>query len=91
MGKYIVVSVEERLAVWRELDRQACAAERALAAIGQTEAPTGVRDLIANAKALRDKADREFDAICRAIRASESHMGVLGPAANAGHLSTGSE
>lgn len=91
MGKYIVVTVEERLAVWRELDQQACTAERALAAIGQAEAPTGVRDLIANAKSFRERADREFDAICRAIRASDSHMGALGPAAHAGDSRTGSE
>lgn len=91
MGKYVVVSVEERLAQWRELDQQACAAESALDAIGQAAAPAGVRDLIANAKSLREQADREFDAICRAIRASDSRMGALGPAAHARDFRTGSQ
>lgn len=91
MANHVVVSVAERLAAWRELDQQACSAERVLAAIGAAAAPSGVRDLILNAKSLRERADREFDAICRAIRASDSQMGSLGPAANTRHFATGSD
>lgn len=90
MGQYTVVSVEERLAAWRELEQQACAAERALSAIGTAEAPAGVRDLIANAKSLREKSDREFDAICRAIRASDSRMGGLRPSSDPGDFESAS-
>ena len=71
MQKYVAVSVEERLTAWRQTERAASEAEHAAAALGQGAADPRARDLYLQAKRLRDHADREFAAICRAIRTED--------------------
>lgn len=53
---------------WRSLEKDAVEAEHKVAALGQCAADPHARDLLFKAKRLRDQADREFAAICRAIR-----------------------
>lgn len=71
MEKYVSVSIEERLTEWRKLEQAASDAEHAVKALGQAAADPRVHELFSRAKFLRDKADREFAAILRAIRLDE--------------------
>lgn len=64
----VVTSIEERLVAWRELDRKAAEAERAVKVVGQAAADPGMLELISTARHLREKADREFAAILRAVK-----------------------
>lgn len=72
MDKYAnLVPIDGRLIAWRDLDRHATEAEHALKRMGQAAADPNARDLLFNAKYLREKADREFAAIVRAIKLDE--------------------
>lgn len=65
---FVVASIEERLVAWRQLDLQAREAQQALDAVGQAAADPRVMELVATAKTLRDRSDREFAAILRAVK-----------------------
>lgn len=65
---FVVMSIEERLVAWRELDQKAVEAEQAVARIGQAAADPRIHELFSNAKYLREKSDREFAAILRAVK-----------------------
>jgi hypothetical protein len=68
--KFSVVSIEERLAAWRELEQAAYAAEHAMPG-GQAASDPRVRDIYLRAVALRKQADQEFAAIVRLIKMDE--------------------
>lgn len=88
VDKYVnVVPVDERLTAWRELDRQATELEHAVKSMGQAAADPNARDLLFKAKRLREKADREFAAILRAIKLDEptSERRSDRPAGNSEH------
>jgi hypothetical protein len=72
VDKHSVVSIEERLAAWRELEQAASAAEHAIPQ-GQAAADPRLRDLHLRAMALRQQADQEFAAIARAIKMDDNH------------------
>lgn len=71
MENFVSASVEERLVEWRKLEQAASEAEHAVKALGQAAADPRVPELLSNAKFLRQKADREFAAIVRAIKLDE--------------------
>jgi hypothetical protein len=76
-----LVSIEERLAAWRELEQAAHAAEHARPS-GQAASAPRVRDIYLRAAALRKQADLEFSAIVRSIRMDETIGDVGSPEGN---------
>jgi adenylosuccinate lyase len=73
--KFVIVSVEERLDRWREIEKAANEAESRLKVVGQAGASPELRKLVLTAKELREKADREFAAIVRAVNLGGDHPG----------------
>ena len=69
--KFVVESVEERLLAWREAEQAAQNAEYAAKAVGQAAADPTMRQLLMEAKRLREEADRQFAYIVRAVRMDE--------------------
>jgi hypothetical protein len=70
------MSTEERLQEWREAEKAACQAEAAVAGLGQGAADPEVRRLYLDAAAAREKADRLFGALLRAIKAADDEFDV---------------
>ena len=68
VDKHVVASIEDRLNGWRETEKAAIDAEAALVPVGQAGSDPGFRDQALRAKQLREDADRQFAAICRAVR-----------------------
>jgi len=66
--KYVVMSIEERLAAWREAEKAACEAEAAVARLGQAATDPVTRDLFIRAGKLRTLADRQLAAVLRSVR-----------------------
>lgn len=66
--KHGIASVEDRLARWKEMKAAAEEAYAQLQAIGHAAATPEYRELALRAKMLRERADREFAAITRAVR-----------------------
>jgi len=64
---FVVQTIDERLVAWRELEKEAAEAEKAVAALGQAAADPRVQTLLASARLLREKSDREFASILRAV------------------------
>jgi hypothetical protein len=66
--KFVVLSVEERLAAWREAEKAACEAEAAIARLGQAAADPSTRDLFIKAAKLRVHADQQLAAALRHVK-----------------------
>ncbi|HSW20084.1 MAG TPA: hypothetical protein VLJ86_22885 [Ramlibacter sp.] len=71
MDSHVVVSIEDRLRGWRELESAASTAEEAVRGVGQAAADPRAAHLFREAKDLRERSDREFAAIMRAVKLDE--------------------
>lgn len=70
--QFLVVSIEERLLAWREVDRAATAAEHAFPKGESMVDSPETQERPIRATQLRKEADRQFGQLLRAVRLSDS-------------------